>query len=271
MPPDRVVDSDTARPRSVLRTVAVPAEHGGWSLTLEPVFLGLLVAWSWAGLALGLAALLAFLARTPLKLVLVDKFRERWLDRTRLAMRVAAVELALLAILALVAVAVGESGFWWPLVVAGPLITVELWFDMRSRSRRLIPELCGTAGISSMAAVIALADGAETSLAVGLWAVVAARASAAIPYVRTQLFRARNRPYQLWHSDLAQVLAVGVTTVAWLLDAIPMAPVVALAVVGIINAVAVRRPPRPPKVLGFQQMGFGIAVIVVTATAVSIT
>lgn len=269
MRPDGGGEPEVATPRSMLRTVAVPAEHGGWSLTLEPVLLGLLAAWSWAGLALGVAALLAFVARTPLKLVLVDRFRDRWLDRTGLAARVAAVELVALVALAVIALVLGERGFWWPLIVAGPLIAVELWFDMRSRGRRLVPELCGTVGVSAMAAVIALADGAETSLALGLWAVVAARASAAIPYVRTQLFRGRGRPFQLWHSDLAQAVAVTVAATAWLLDAVPLAPTIALAVVGIINAVAVRRPPRPPKVLGIQQMGFGILVIAVTAIAVA--
>ena len=68
------------------RQVAVPSEHGGWSLTAEPVVLGLVVAWSWPGLALGLAAMLAFVARTPVKFVLVDRWRHRWLDRSRLAL-----------------------------------------------------------------------------------------------------------------------------------------------------------------------------------------
>ncbi|MGI9616377.1 MAG: YwiC-like family protein, partial [Acidimicrobiales bacterium] len=80
-----------AEPRSMSswRQVAVPTEHGGWSLTAEPVLLGLLVAWSWPGLALGLAAMLAFVARTPLKVVLVDRWRNRWLDRSRVAAAIA--------------------------------------------------------------------------------------------------------------------------------------------------------------------------------------
>ena len=72
------------------RSVAVPTEHGGWSLTAEPALLGLLVAWSMPGLALGVAAMVAFMARTPLKLVLIDRFRHRSLPRTRLAARIAA-------------------------------------------------------------------------------------------------------------------------------------------------------------------------------------
>ncbi len=113
----------------------MPAEHGGWSLTLEPVLLGLLVA-----------------------------------------------------------------RFWWPLLAAAPLVAIKLWFDMRSRSRRLLPELAGTVGIGSVAA--------ETALALGLWVAVAARAG------------------------------------------------------------AVRAAPRPAKIIGLQQMFFGIAVGIVTAIAV---
>ena len=129
------------------RSVAVPTEHGGWSLTAEPALLALIVAWSLPGLALGLAAMLAFVARTPLKLVLVDTWRHRRLDRTRLAARIAAAELVVFALLVGFAVASGESGFWVPLAVAAPLVALELWFDMRSRSRRLIPELAGSVGM----------------------------------------------------------------------------------------------------------------------------
>ena len=80
--------------RPLWRSVAIPTEHGGWGLTLEPALLGLMVAFSWSGVAIGVAATLAFLARTPLKLALVDRRRGRVLPRTRLASRIAAGELA---------------------------------------------------------------------------------------------------------------------------------------------------------------------------------
>jgi hypothetical protein len=254
--------------RSALRAVAMPTEHGGWSLTLEPILLGLLVAWSWPGLALGVAAMLAFLARTPLKVVLVDRWRGRWLARTTVAARVASVELVALVALAGAATFGADARFWWPLVVAAPLVGIELWFDMRSRSRQLLPELAGTVGIGSVAAAIALAGGAKTALALGLWVVVAARATAAIPYARTQVFRTRGRPHQLWHSDLAQAVAVVAVTVAWSAGTVPFAAVIVLAAVGAFNVGAVRSPPRPAKTIGLQQMFFGIAVVIVTAIAV---
>lgn len=251
------------------RRVAVPTEHGGWSLTAEPVILGLVVAWSWAGLALGLAAMLAFVARTPVKVVLVDRWRHRWLDRSRLAARIAAVELAAIAVLAgLASYGAADRSFLVPLAVAAPLVGAQLWFDMRSRSRRLVPELAGTIGIGSVVAAIALADGASMSLAVGLWMVVSARAAAAIPYARTQVFRIHGRPVTRWHSDLAQVLAVGALGAAWVFDAIPLAPVLAVVGIAVFNIVAVRTPVRRAVAVGLQQMVLGIAVLVITGVAV---
>jgi hypothetical protein len=252
----------------MLRSVAMPTEHGGWSLTLEPVLLALLVAWSWSGLALGVAAMLTFVARIPVKVVLVDGWRHRWLDRTRLAARVAAAELVSLVVLVAITAFTGDGRFWIPFAVAAPLIAVELWFDMRSRSRRLIPELAGTIGIGSVAAAIALADGADVRLALGLWCVVAARGAAAIPYVRTQVFRLHARPHRRWPSDLAQLVAVTAVAIGYLLDAVPFATVIVLAVIGAFNSAALRLEPRPPKVLGVHQMIFGLAVTAVTATAI---
>ncbi len=257
-----------ARPGTMLRAVGLPVEHGGWSLTLEPVLLGLIVARSWPGAALGVAALVAFVARTPLKVVLVDRWRHRWLERTSFAARLFGIELGVLVVLVGVASAGAPAGFWVPLVVAAPLVAVELWFDMRSRSRRLIPELAGTIGIGSVAAAIGLAGGVGAGLAVGLWCVVAARGAAAIPYVRTQLLRARDKPHRLWPSDLAQVLAVAAATTAWAAGPLPFAAVAVVAAMAATNVTAVRLAPRPAVVIGVQQTILGLGVIAVTAVSV---
>ena len=116
----------TARPRPLWRSVAVPSEHGGWGLTFEPVLLGLIVAPSWAGVAIGVAAMLAFVARTPAKVVLVDSWRHRRLPRTRIAALIAAAEIAVLVVLLGVAAATASGPFWIPLLAAVPLIAIEL-------------------------------------------------------------------------------------------------------------------------------------------------
>ncbi len=257
------------RPTALWRQVAVPSEHGGWSLTAEPVVLGLLVAWSGPGLAFGLAAMVAFVARTPLKVVLVDRRRKRWLDRSRLAARIATVELIVIGLLAVWGATRAENDwFWVPLAVAAPLVGMELWFAMRSRSRRLVPELAGTIGIGSVVAAITLIADEPAALAIGLWVVVSARAVAAIPYARAQVFRAHGRPVRRWHSDLAQVVAVAVATVAWALGAIPLAPVLAMAALAAFNVVALRAPVRRVVVIGLEQVVAGLVVVAVTAISV---
>jgi len=102
--------------RSLLRSVAMPAEHGSWGLTFEPVLLGLLLA------------------------------------------------------------------------------AVELWFDMRSRSRRLLPELVGAIGMGGVAAVIVLAGGGSGRLAAACWMILAARSITAIVTVRDQVGGLHGRP-----------------------------------------------------------------------------
>ncbi len=79
------------------RSLVLPREHGSWSLALEPVALGLLVAPTRAGGWLALAAAAAFLARRPLKLTLTTPAA----DPRRLA---AARWAALLTALALLSV-----------------------------------------------------------------------------------------------------------------------------------------------------------------------
>lgn len=255
--------------RRRLVAVAVPAEHGGWSLTLEPAVLGLLVAPSAAGWALGAAALVAFVARTPAKLALVDRWRRRRLPRTALAEQVAALEMALLAVLLLVATATARAAFWVPLVAAAPLVAVELWYDVRSRSRRLVPELAGTIGIGAVAAAIILAGGGDAADAAGAWCVVAARATAAIPFVRVQLRRAKGSGAARRSSDAWQVAAVVLAAAGVAAGAVPVAGLVAIGVLVLFHMVAVGRPvPRVP-IVGAQQVVLGLAVVVATALGIA--
>ena len=257
-----------ASERAGWRAVAVPSEHGGWGLTLEPVLLGLVVAWSGAGVALGLAAFTAFLVRTPLKLVAVDFRRGRWLDRSRLALRIAIVELIVLG--SAVALAVALAGWAWlaPVVVAGPLVAIELSFDVRSRGRRLVPELCGAIGITSVAASIVLAAGRGNWLAAGVWLVLAGRVVGAIPFVRVQVLRLRRGQGPVWHSDFAQGASVAVATAAVYADRRLLLGAVGVVVLAVAQTIWVRRAPIPAKQVGLRQMAMGFALVAVTAAGV---
>lgn len=259
----------TTAERRRLRSVALPSEHGGWGLTLEPVLLGSLVAPSWAGLCIGGATLLAFLVRTPLKLALVDRRRGRRLPRSRLAVRLVAVEG--LAIGVLVAAATWLSGWaWWlPVVVALPLVAIELWYDVRSRSRRLVPELAGAIGIAAAAAAVIVAGGDSSSFAAAAWMVLAGRAVGSIPFVRSQIARLRG---SVTHrsSDLAQAAAVAIGFSAALVDRRVVLGAVALVVIAGLHVGWARRAPSSVQVVGVTQMGIGLGLVVATAAGAAI-
>jgi hypothetical protein len=255
--------------RSPWRAVVVPSEHGGFALTLEPALLGLLVAPSIAGGALAIAAFLAFLVRTPLKVLLVDRHRGRTLARDRLARRVAAVEL--LVLVAMVAVAFARAGAEWvvPFAIALPLFGVELWFDARSRGRRMVPELCGAIGITAVVASIALAGGEGAALAVALWLVLAGRAAASVPFARVQVQRLKSSPPPPTASDLAQLGGVVLAAIAVAVDSAVLPGAVAVLVVAVVQFAWSRGPARPALAVGLSQLAFGIAVVVVTAIGVT--
>lgn len=255
--------------RSPLRSVAVPTEHGGWGLTAEPVVLGLAVAPSIAGMCLGAAATLAFLARTPLRILLVDRHRNRDLDRTALARRVLLIEVAAIVALVAAAAVTASGGFWWPGAIAAPLVATELWFDTRSRSRRLVPELAGTYGICSVAAMILLAAGHPPTEALAAWLVLAGRGTTAIPRVRAQIARLHQRPWSSRDLVVADVAAFALAAVAVTADRAVVAG--SVAVVGVI---AVQRltatTPVPAKVIGIRQTVLGLAVVAATAVGLQL-
>lgn len=267
-------DTDAPVPtgsRSPWRAVAVPSEHGGWGLTLEPVLLGMLVAPSVAGALIGAAAFGVFLARTPAKLVVVDRRRHRWLDRSRLAARVAAGELALVVLLAGTATWLAGWRWWAAVVLALPLAVVEWFFDVRSRGRRLLPELCGAVGVAASSAAIVLAAGATTGLAVGVWLVLAARSVGAIPFVRAQIVRLRRGVVTTAGSDVAQAasLLIGIGAVA--ADRRMLAGLGGVVVLAVLQIAWVRQNPPAVKVLGLRQMALGVALVLVTAAGVGLT
>lgn len=253
--------------RSALRSVAVPTEHGGWGLTAEPVLLGLAVAPSIAGACVGIAAILAFVARTPLRIVLVDRHRSRDLDRTALARRVLLVEIAAIAVLVATAAVTASAGFWWPAAIAAPLVAIELWFDTRSRSRRLIPELAGTYGIGSVAAMILLAAGHRPAEAAAVWLVLAGRATTAIPLVRAQVARLHQRPWSSRDLIVADGAALALAVAATVIDRAAAAGAAAVLVVVVLQRITATTPTTA-KSIGLRQTALGFAVVAATAVGI---
>lgn len=260
-------------PRPVrLRTVALPIEHGAWGFFLEPAVLGLLVAASWAGVALVLAALAALLLQTPLSIVVSDARRGRRYPRTALAWRfVAAYGAALVAFGAWAIAAHGGPGLLLPAALAVPLVAVQLAYEARNRPREAVPETSGALAMGSLAACVAVAGGWPLLPALGLWALLAARTIPAILYVRARLRLERGervdvRPSTATHGvALAGVAAAAAAGAVWWITPAPYAVLLVRAVRGL----APFRTPTTASIVGFREIAFGLLTVAGVALGVT--
>lgn len=256
-----------ARPAAALKSVALPAEHGGWGFLAEPVLLGLALAPSAAGACLALGALAGFLARHPLRLWLLDRRRGLRSPRTSIAALVFAGYAGAAVLLVLGASALAAAPFWLALAAAAPIGLVALVFDALGRNREALPEAAGAVALGASATAIALAGGARAELAWGAWALLAVRAVGSVLYVRARIRLDRGRSagpgLVLAGHALAVAFAAGLARSGW-------APWLAVAAFLVLLARAAwglseRRGRIRPQALGYQELGFGLLTLVLLA------
>jgi asparagine N-glycosylation enzyme membrane subunit Stt3 len=264
------VNSTREKPtgRIVIRSVALPSEHGGWGFLLEPILLGLLVAFSWEGALLSLAATGVFLIHQPLKMATKDRLKGRRPPRLVWAERFVVGYGLLAGVPMLILLATAPPIFLLPIGLAIPLAGVQLYYDARNRSRQLIPEIAGAAALAMIAPAMALLGGWAITAALVLWIILTVRAAAAILYVRSRIRLKIGKPTSPGTVWLAHVVALlvmlglAVTRSAPWLGAIAFGVLLIRALLGLSRY----RKDRPIKVIGFQELGYGLmTVIVVTA------
>ncbi|HEX3084990.1 MAG TPA: YwiC-like family protein [Pyrinomonadaceae bacterium] len=242
-----------------IKTIALPAEHGGWGFLLEPIALGLLLAPSIGGLYLALSAVALFLARQPLMLVVLNRQRDS--PRTALARKFSALYLVVSVATFSAAIVFSEHSFILPLALAAPLALMQSIYDWAGRKRVLFAEVAGAVAISSLATALALAGGWPRAASLALWAIMSARAVPSIFYVRGCLARLHRRATSSLPILITHAAALILT--AWLMRA-NLAPRLALVAMMILagRAVIVFWKLRlTPRQLGFSEIGFGALAV----------
>jgi len=251
-----------------LRPVALPVEHGGWSLTLEPIALGLLVAPSAAGIFLSIATLGAFLARHPFKIVAADRRRGRRFPRTAVALKFLLLYGGIAAAAGLAALLTAESyAFLLPLAAAVPLASVQLFYDAKGQSRALLPELAGSFGLAAVAAGIAAAGGWTLAAALVLWAVMTGRVVPSILYVHARLARLHGETPSTLPTLVTHAAAlVFVAVLAWR-GATPGLAVAAFAVllVRAFAGLSAKKGGGSAMRVGVAEIGYGVLTVLSVA------
>lgn len=261
MPPNSLAFNRV--PVRPVASIFLPKEHGSWSLALEPILLGLLVAPSWAGGALSGAVLAGFFARRPLKAAL-DPVPSDKRNRARRA-------LVLLSVLGSLGLA--EAGSLagltalWPLLLAVPFGALFVWFDRRNQARATAAELMGCAAfaIVPMALVILAGRSVETALTLALLA--AARSLPTILSVRSYL---RTTKGETAGGGLAIVAALVAFAGIWVLILQRHAPVMAgvlgaLLLVRTLWLTGPWRPDWPARRMGMMEAVIGLLYVVLIA------
>lgn len=244
------------------RDVAMPKEHGSWSLALEPVALGLLVAPSVAGAWVAAIAVAGFFARRPLKIV----WRERMGARVAAAWRVLA-GCGVVGLGALWAAVGSGEGAWamWLVPFAG-LGAVFLSFDLKNGGREEAAEIVGAAAFSTVAAAIVAAGGMSVVGALAVLVAMAGRAVPAVMFVRACVRGGKTGEYRavppLVTGVVAVLAAAGLAMTGELPEAVPLMFAVFLA----RAAVRLLRPsPIRARTLGFQELAIGLGYLAIVA------
>jgi len=242
--------------------LTLPKEHGSWSLALEPVAFGLLVAPSAAGAALTLAAVSGFFLRRPMKLVLSPKSDPR--------QPLATVGLAILALAGLagllLAVRFGAPGGWWPLLPAALAGAAFAWWDNRNEAREGAAEIAGVMSFSLLPAAFGALAGWSVTASLALAVIMLVRSVPTVLTVRTSIRIRKGRPYVIAPALLTAV--AGIFLIAWLAT-LRLAPWLALFFALILAArtawLLLCRPRLTAKTVGIAEAVLGVLMVLVLA------
>jgi hypothetical protein len=256
-----------ASPTFRWRTVALPAEHGGWAMLFGPILLGLLVAPSLTALFIGTLYIAAFLARTPLKIIWKNRQRGRRTPRTAAATKMLGIY-AFIIVFALAGVLL--SGGALPLVPAFfvlPLAAALLYYDLLATSRRLLPELIAPATLSSAVAGIVLAAGWDWPHTLAIWAIPLMRSLPAVLFVRARIRLNRGLPAQTAVAIGAHLLAALTAMVLVAASLIPSLAGVAIFVLlgRALFGLSPYRRDMSIKALGWSEIAFSLLTVLLTA------
>lgn len=249
------------------RSVVLPAEHGAWSLWLEPVLLALIVAPSAAGILIAILSLASLLIRQPLKIMLVDLRKRKIYLRTRQAAVFASVYGASAAIAIFAVLWRGEPYALIPLIPTWFVAAVVVvHYDLAGNSRAVTSEVLAAAVMAAFGFSICLASDWEWKRAAALGVIILARSAPAVIYVRARLRQIRSGDNDYLSAIALHVIALfAVLALAWqgltpILSAMAALLLLSRAIYFLRWGALVE-----PKIVGIQEVTIGLIYVALVA------
>lgn len=230
----------------------LPAEHGAWFITLEPILLGMIVTPSWAGLYIGLAMYGILFLRQPL---LKWKHQRRWSDILWMSGFVIVCFLSAIAI-----------STWQIVLFLVPCVffgTIALGLEMMGQRRSLLAEILATLSVGAAASMIGLGGKLSLQTSLLLWLIVLLRLLPTMLTVRMILRIKHQQPHHPVLSYVSHIIAV--TTVSYLVwqTIVPMGVGFIIVLLSLRGIWLLVHPPLQanPKQIGVQEAVIAIASI----------
>ena len=257
------------------RHYAIPAEHGAWAMLFGPFAVGLGLAWrlEWAVLWAFLGALLLFLARQPM-IILVKAWSGR---RSREDVSPALAWLLIYGALGLVPLSIliasDYAALLWLALPALPPLAWQLGLVIGRAERQMAVELAGSGALALAApAAYFAATGRFDFIALSAWLLCWFQSAAAIVYVYVRLEQRRlttmpSRSLQWTMGRRAVLYHAFNFVVSLLLAALRILPLLVPLAFAAMLVEALRGTFRPalgvkPQILGVSQV-VAIAVFVI--------
>ncbi len=238
--------------------LTLPKEHGSWSLALEPVAFGLLVAPSAAGAALALAAVSGVFLRRPMKLLL-----SRSNDSRQPLALVCVTVLALMGFSGLwLAARFGTAGGLWPLLPAALAGAVFAWCDGRNVAREGAAEVAGAVAFGILPAAFGALAGWSLASSLALAAMMLLRSVPTVLTVRTCLRALKGQSFS--NTPALMAAGAGILVTAWLAT-LRLAPWLAVffAVLFALRTfwLLLWRPRLTARTIGFTEAALGALMV----------
>ena len=252
-----------------LRSVALPAEHGGWGFLIEPMVLGLILAPTTLGILLAFAAFGMFLVHQPLKIAIKDYRKGRRTLRTQWAERFAIMYGGLALVSFFFVSYIADPQFVIPLLLAIPFVVVQIYFDFQNRSRHLIAETSGTIAIAAIAPTLLLLGDWALDKTLLVWLVLLGRNIPSVLYVRVRLRLERTKEPSLWPAWLSHMVALVIMAGLIVAGYVPAGAILAIAMLTgrAIWGISKYRKPVKPVQVGVGEIIFGLLYVILIGIA----
>lgn len=235
----------------------------------EPILIGCIVAPSWAGAAVCIAAVLAFFARRAIAVGWVLGVGKGDASLRRLARAMACVLMvsSVAAMTGAVVHAADPLGVGIAIGVAAVFGLVQAAYEWRKQSRALPAELAGAAAMAMLGAMIVPATRVDLRQAAAIGLLLAVRQMLAIVYVRHRLRASRGMADGLGPIWLHPLVCVLVIAVLWAWGAVGWLAAVAVALL-LVRAMGMHLAggrPVTPKRVGMSELAIGLTYALLIA------